>query len=50
MSLDDFRSKQESIQPIFCEGNRPFWVLVRRIAIEMIRMIDRAYGLETFKK
>lgn len=35
--------------PIFCEGNRPFWVIIRRLLIAMLKELDRAYGWETFK-
>ncbi len=35
--------------PIFCEGNRPFWTIVRRLLIVMLKELDRAYGWQTFE-
>lgn len=34
--------------PVFCEGNRPFWLLVRRFMIAFLHELDKAYGWETF--
>jgi len=34
--------------PIFCEANKPFWIIVRRLLIAMLRELDKAYNWDTF--
>lgn len=44
-------SQKTKIRPaIFCEDNRPFWELVRRMMIGLLRMLDDSYGWKTFDR
>jgi hypothetical protein len=37
----------KAIPPLFCEGNRPIWMLLRRgFLIPLLRMIREAYTLD----
>ena len=38
----------EDRPPIFDERNRPFWELVRRLLIAVLRELDKYYGWKTF--
>jgi hypothetical protein len=43
------RNAEPPAPPIFCEGNKPVWAVFRRLMIALLRMLDDAYGWETFE-
>lgn len=31
--------------PLFCDGNKPFWMLIRRLLLSVVREIERQYNM-----